>query len=108
MVGPETPVEFVSSPQKMVMPDPLTGRVICGLAAVVSQVVTKAWAGGASDAPETVTRTIRRLLPSSKTLSPVAVTVTVWTPFPGAVLKASVEDPGIISNSSGSPPAPIP
>ena len=79
------------------------------LAPVVLQVVTKAWAGGASDTPMTVTVTILWLLPLSKTLVPVAVTLTWWLPLlVGALLKASVEDPLTTSNMRESPPVPMP
>ena len=74
---PETSVEFWPSPQSTVMSDPLTGRVISWLAAVVLQVVTKACLGGSADTPETSTPTIRQLLPFSKTRAPAAVTLTM-------------------------------
>ena len=77
---PETSLEAVSSPQKTVMVDPLTGRVICWSPEVVVQVVMKAFSRAASDggaAPVTVTVTVRSLLPLSNTPKPAAVTVAV-------------------------------
>ena len=61
-----------------------------------------------SGAPETVTLTILQLLPVSNTLVPEAVTLTrCRTLSVGMLLKASVLDPGTITNWSESPPVPI-
>ena len=92
------------SPQKTVMPDPPTGRVICWSSAVVVQVVTKALsgtmtagggvtAGGGTTETPTPTLMVRSLLPLSKTSAPEAFRVTVYIPFSvGADLKESVSE----------------
>ena len=80
VAAPEMPVLLEPSPQWMVMPEPTSGMVMVWLAVSVRQVVTNgSWSGAcrASVTPPKTTSTVRRLLPSSKTASPVAAMVTV-------------------------------
>ena len=80
VAAPETSVLLVPSPQWMVTPEPTRGMVMVWLAVSVCQVVTNgSWSGAcrASVTPPKTTSTVRRLLPSSKTASPVAAMVTV-------------------------------
>ena len=70
-----TPVSSaVPSPQLMVMPDPLTGSVICWSAAVVFQVVTNACAGGS---PGAASRTVIVTVSVASTVPSFTVSVNV-------------------------------